>query len=153
MGTRWFWRSGANRRLEESDDLAVAAAEADAARSVDDLAAARRHARSAARHVGTPRGGHGALDLLGRAPVGAVTVKHGNLPTDRDAAVGSWCSISGENGDDLVRGMVEVPTSFCAPLYGRRSARNRALKPVRCAQRDIGPAAVVGVLGEDGGRG
>jgi putative resolvase len=30
--------------------------------------------------------------------------------------------------DDLVRDMVEVRTSFCVRLYGRRSARNRALK-------------------------
>lgn len=50
----------------------------------------------------------------------------------------------GEVNDDLVRDMVEVLTSFCARLYGRRSARNRALKAVGCAQRDIGPAAVVG---------
>ena len=46
----------------------------------------------------------------------------------------------GEVDDDLVRGMVEVLTSFCARLYGRRSARNRALKAVGCAQRDVGPA-------------
>lgn len=44
--------------------------------------------------------------------------------------------------DDLVRDMVEVLTSFCARLYGKRSARNRALKAVGCAQRDIGPHAV-----------
>jgi putative resolvase len=44
--------------------------------------------------------------------------------------------------DDLVRDMIEVMTSFCARLYGRRSARNRAIKAVGCAQRDIGPAAV-----------
>ena len=50
----------------------------------------------------------------------------------------------GEVDDDLVRDMVEVLTSFCARLYGRRSARNRALKAVGCAQRDIGPKAVVG---------
>ncbi|PBA68752.1 IS607 family transposase [Mycobacterium avium] len=50
----------------------------------------------------------------------------------------------GEVDDDLVRDMVEVLTSFCARLYGRRSARNRALKAVGCAQRDIGPRAVVG---------
>jgi putative resolvase len=52
-----------------------------------------------------------------------------------------------EVDDDLVRDMVEVLTSFCARfcarLYGRRSARNRALKAVGCAQRDIGPPAVV----------
>ena len=48
----------------------------------------------------------------------------------------------GEVDDDLVRDMVEVLTSLCARLYGRRSARNRALKAVGCAQRDIGPKAV-----------
>ena len=37
--------------------------------------------------------------------------------------------------DDLVRDMVEVLTSFCARLYGRRSARNRALRAVECAQQ------------------
>jgi putative resolvase len=60
---------------------------------------------------------------------------------------------SGEVTDDLVRDMVEVLTSFCARLYGRRGARNRALKAVRCAQRDVGPAAVVGAVSEDGGHG
>ncbi len=49
----------------------------------------------------------------------------------------------GEVDDDLVRDMVEVLTSFCARLYGRRSARNRALKAVGCAQRDIGPQAAI----------
>jgi putative resolvase len=49
----------------------------------------------------------------------------------------------GEVDDDLVRDMVEVLTSLCARRYGRRSARNRALKAVGCAQRDIGPQAVV----------
>lgn len=44
--------------------------------------------------------------------------------------------------DDLVRDMAEVLTSFCARLYGRRSARNRAVKALGCAQRDIGPKAV-----------
>ncbi len=44
---------------------------------------------------------------------------------------------------DLVRDMIEVLTSFCARLYGRRSARNRALKAVGCAQRDIGPLAAL----------
>ncbi len=43
---------------------------------------------------------------------------------------------------DLVHEMVEVLTWFCARLYGRRSARNRALKALGCAQQDIGPRAV-----------
>ncbi len=45
--------------------------------------------------------------------------------------------------DDLVRDMIGVLTSFCVGLYGRRSARNRALKAVGCAQRGIGPQAVL----------
>lgn len=46
----------------------------------------------------------------------------------------------GEVDDDLVPDMVEVLTSFCARLYGRRSARNRALKAVGCAQQAHWPA-------------
>ena len=45
----------------------------------------------------------------------------------------------GEVDDGLVRDMAEVLTSFCARLYGRWPARNRALKAVGCARRDIGP--------------
>ena len=48
----------------------------------------------------------------------------------------------GEVDDDLVRDMTEVLTSFCARLYGRRSARNRAEKALRCAARDVGPMAI-----------
>jgi len=43
---------------------------------------------------------------------------------------------------DAVGDIVEVLTWFCARLYGRRSARNRALKALGCAQQDIGPKAV-----------
>ncbi|HZM68606.1 MAG TPA: IS607 family transposase [Nakamurella sp.] len=43
---------------------------------------------------------------------------------------------AGEVDDDLVRDMVEVLTSFCARLYGRRSARNRAEKALKCAAED-----------------
>lgn len=45
---------------------------------------------------------------------------------------------SGEVEDDLVRDMIEVMTSFCSRLYGRRSARNRALKALRCAETNVG---------------
>jgi putative resolvase len=48
----------------------------------------------------------------------------------------------GEMDDDLVRDMTEVLTSFCARLYGRRSARNRAEKALRCAAHDVGPMAL-----------
>ena len=39
----------------------------------------------------------------------------------------------GEVDDGLVRDMVEVLTSFCARLYGRRSAKNRAQKALEAA--------------------
>jgi len=45
----------------------------------------------------------------------------------------------GEVEDDLVRDMTEVLTSFCARLYGRRGARNRAEKALNCAKADVGP--------------
>ena len=45
--------------------------------------------------------------------------------------------------NDLARDMIEVLTWFCARRYGRRSARDRALKAVGCAQRDIGPQAML----------
>jgi putative resolvase len=55
----------------------------------------------------------------------------------------------GEVTDDLVRDVVAVLTSLCARLCGRRSVRNRAVKAVGCAQRDVGPAAFVGAVGQD----
>jgi putative resolvase len=39
----------------------------------------------------------------------------------------------GEVDDDLVRDMVEMLTSFCARLYGRRSAKTRARKALEAA--------------------
>ena len=54
----------------------------------------------------------------------------------------------GEVDDDLARDMVEVLTSFCARLYGKRSARNRATKALNCAKADVGPRALAG-LGEN----
>ncbi|KAF5990662.1 IS607 family transposase [Streptomyces sp. WAC00263] len=40
----------------------------------------------------------------------------------------------GEVENDLVRDMVEVLTSFCARLYGRRSAKNRAKAALEAAE-------------------
>ena len=39
----------------------------------------------------------------------------------------------GETTDDLVGDMVELLTSFCARLDGRRGARNRALRALTAA--------------------
>jgi len=40
----------------------------------------------------------------------------------------------GEVKDDLVQDMIEVLTSFCARLYGRRSARNKAKKALEAIE-------------------
>jgi putative resolvase len=52
--------------------------------------------------------------------------------------------------DDLPGDVVAVLTRFCARLYGRRSAHNRALKALRCAQCDVGPAGVTGAAAGGG---
>jgi putative resolvase len=47
-----------------------------------------------------------------------------------------------EMKDDLVQDMISVLTSFCARLYGRRAARNRAAKALAAAAapaEDDGP--------------
>ena len=44
----------------------------------------------------------------------------------------------GETTDDLVRDMIEVLTSMCARLYGRRGARNRAMRAVTATKREPG---------------
>jgi putative resolvase len=47
----------------------------------------------------------------------------------------------GETADDLVRDMIEVLTSMCARLYGRRGARNRAMRAITAARRGDGAEA------------
>jgi putative resolvase len=41
----------------------------------------------------------------------------------------------GETDDDLARDMIDVLTSFCARQYGRRGARNRAMRAATCARQ------------------
>lgn len=41
----------------------------------------------------------------------------------------------GESTDDLVADMIEVLTSMCARLYGRRGARNRAMRAVTATEQ------------------
>lgn len=48
---------------------------------------------------------------------------------------------SGETTDDLVRDVIEVLTSMCARLYGRRGARNRAMRALTATKRGPGEAA------------
>jgi putative resolvase len=47
----------------------------------------------------------------------------------------------GETTDDLVRDMIEVLTSMCARLYGRRGARNRAMRALTATKHGPGEAA------------
>jgi putative resolvase len=54
----------------------------------------------------------------------------------------------GEATDDLMRDMIEVLTGFCARLYGRQGARNRALRAITCAKQR--PGASAGPAGKDG---
>jgi putative resolvase len=46
----------------------------------------------------------------------------------------------GETTDDVVRDMIEVLTSMCARLYGRRGARNRGMRAVTATKREPGAA-------------
>lgn len=86
--------------------------------------------------------------LLADSTVGTLVVEH----RDRLARLGSEyieAALLGagrrlvvvdpaEVEDDLVRDMTEVLTSLCARLYGRRSARTRAARALRCAARPVG---------------
>jgi putative resolvase len=83
--------------------------------------------------------------LLADAHVGTIVVEH----RDRLARFGVQhlqaalaaqdrrvlIATDAEATDDLVRDMIEVLTSFCARLYGRRGARNRALRALTAAKR------------------
>ena len=96
--------------------------------------------------VGSGLNGHRSklLAVLRDPEVGAVVVEH----RDRLARFGAEyieAALSasgrrlivveqGEVEDDLVRDMTEVLTSFCARLYGRRSAKNRAKRALEAAR-------------------
>jgi len=85
------------------------------------------------------------LSLLREPKVGVIVVEH----RDRLARFGSEYMEAAlaacgrklvvvdnkEMKDDLVQDMVDVLTSFCARLYGRRSARNRAAKAVKAIEK------------------
>ena len=95
--------------------------------------------------IGSGLNGHRTkiMKLLGDPAVGTIVVEH----RDRLARFGceyieAAMSASGrkllvmdqtEMKDDLVQDMVDVLTSFCARLYGRRAAKNRAAKALAAA--------------------
>jgi predicted site-specific integrase-resolvase len=96
--------------------------------------------------IGSGLNGHRAklMKLLADPTIGVIAVEH----RDRLARFGSEyieaaLAASGrrlvvidpsEMKDDLVRDMIDVLTSFCARLYGRRAAKNRANKAVKAIQ-------------------
>ena len=100
---------------------------------------------SSVAEVGSGLNGHRPkiMRLLADPSVRVIVVEH----RDRLARLGSEyiesaLSASGrklivvdqtEMKDDLVQDMIAVLTSFCARLYGRRSAKNRAAKAVAAA--------------------
>ena len=83
------------------------------------------------------------LKLLADPGVSSIVVEH----RDRLARFGSeyievWLAAFGrklividqsEMKDDLVQDMIAILTSFCARLYGRRTAKNRAAKALAAA--------------------
>ena len=46
----------------------------------------------------------------------------------------------GETTDDLVRDVIEVLAGMCVRLYGRRGARNRAMRAFTATKREPGAA-------------
>lgn len=96
--------------------------------------------------VGSGLNGHRAklMALLRDATISGIVVEH----RDRLARFGSdyiesalassgrrlYVADSAEMNDDLVQDMIDVLTSFCARLYGRRSARNKALKALEATK-------------------
>jgi Predicted site-specific integrase-resolvase len=84
------------------------------------------------------------LKILANPSISIIVVEH----RDRIARFGSEYLISTlsasnrevriinetECNDDLVQDMIDVLTSFCARLYGRRSAKNRAKKALEAAK-------------------
>jgi putative resolvase len=83
--------------------------------------------------------------LLADAHVGTIVVEHRDRLTrfgveHLQAALAAQdrrvlITTDAETTDDLVRDMIEILTSFCARLYGRRGARNRALRALTAAKR------------------
>jgi putative resolvase len=96
--------------------------------------------------VGSGMSGRRAkITLLLRDPeVGTIVVEHRdrlgrmNIELIEAALAGAGRSITvveeSELDDDLVRDMTEVMTSFCARLYGRRGAANRARRAIAQTQ-------------------
>jgi predicted site-specific integrase-resolvase len=98
--------------------------------------------------IGSGLNGHRPklMKLLADKSIGVVLVEH----RDRlmrfgaeyvESALASegrklFVADQGELKDDLVQDMIEVLTSFCVRLYGRRSAKNKAKKALEVIQNE-----------------
>jgi putative resolvase len=101
-----------------------------------------------AKEIGSGLNGHRSklLALLGDPGISGMVVEHedrlarfgGEYLAAALAASGRklWVIDPGEMRDDLVQDRVDVLTSFCARLYGRRSARNRAQRALEAASQN-----------------
>jgi predicted site-specific integrase-resolvase len=96
------------------------------------------------------------IRLLADLSVQTIVVEHGDglmrfgceyVETALAAQGRRSVAAEAEMKEDLVQDMVEVFTSFCARLYGRRSARNRAKKAIEVVKHDR--AANAASLGTD----
>ncbi len=100
--------------------------------------------------VGSGWGGHRAklMEVLADPSVAIVAVEHrdrlmrfgAEYVESALAAQGRRLVVvdPGETRDDLEQDMMDVLTSMCARLYGRRSARKRAEKALKAASEDDG---------------
>jgi predicted site-specific integrase-resolvase len=97
--------------------------------------------------IGSGLNGHRPklMKLLSNPAIGVIVVEH------RDRLMRFGCEYveaalkaqgrqlvvvdQGEMKDDLVQDMIEVLTSFCARLYGRRLARNKARKALKAVEQ------------------
>ena len=88
------------------------------------------------------------LKLLSDPKIGLIVVEHKDrlvrfggeyISAVMAASNRKLCIINEtECNDDLVQDMVDVLTSFCARLYGRRSAKNKAKKAMEAIQSNNG---------------
>lgn len=115
------------------------------ARLLDHAVAEGMNVSHGVAEVGSGLNGHRSklLKLLRDPEIGTIVVEH----RDRLARFGTEfieaaLAASGrrlivvdqsETKDDLVQDMVDVLTSFCARLYGKRGAKNRARRAVKAA--------------------
>jgi putative resolvase len=90
------------------------------------------------------------LARFGAEHLEAALSAHGRRLLVVDA---SETEISDDLVADLVADMIEVLTSFCARLYGRRGARNRAVRAVTCARTPSGRPEGGGAHGAHGAHG